>query len=75
MRPAFLLATALALSIASVTGVRAADAAPTVPTRVAVHAARLLDVESGRMVSDPLVLIEGEKIVSVTAVATRSCVA
>jgi imidazolonepropionase-like amidohydrolase len=70
MRPALLLATTLALSIASATGVHAADAAPTTPTRVAVHAARLLDVESGRMVSDPWVLVEGEKIVSVASGGT-----
>jgi imidazolonepropionase-like amidohydrolase len=70
MRPALLLATTLALSFASATGVHAADAAPTTPTRVAVHAARLLDVESGRMVSDPWVLVEGEKIVSVASGGT-----
>ena len=67
MRPAFLLATALALSIASVTGVRAADAMPAPPERIAVHAARLLDVDSGRYVAEPLVLVEGDRIVSVIA--------
>jgi imidazolonepropionase-like amidohydrolase len=36
------------------------------PTRIAVHAARLLDVDSGRVLRDPLVLIEGDRITSVT---------
>ena len=40
--------------------------APVAPTRIAVHAARLLDVDSGRVLRDPLVLIEGDRIASVT---------
>lgn len=66
MRLAFLLATALTLSAALTDGARAEDAPATPPKRVAVHAARLLDVESGRVITDPLVLVEGDRIVSVT---------
>ena len=40
--------------------------APVAPTRIAVHAARLLDVDSGRVLRDPLVLIEGDRIASVS---------
>ncbi len=36
------------------------------PGQVAVHAAHLIDVDSGQVVEQPLVLIEGERIVSVT---------
>jgi imidazolonepropionase-like amidohydrolase len=32
------------------------------PRRVAIHAARLLDVEHGRIINDAMILIEGEKI-------------
>ena len=44
-----------------------APAASSAPTRIAVHAARLLDVVSGRIVADPMVLVEGDRIASVTA--------
>ncbi len=36
------------------------------PDRIAVHAARLLDVESGRVLRDPMVLVEGDRIASVS---------
>ncbi|HVR81103.1 MAG TPA: amidohydrolase family protein [Luteimonas sp.] len=36
------------------------------PARIALHAARMLDVDSGRMLRDPLVLVEGERIASVS---------
>jgi imidazolonepropionase-like amidohydrolase len=35
------------------------------PPRVAVKAARMLDVKSGQMIADPVVVVEGDKIVSV----------
>jgi imidazolonepropionase-like amidohydrolase len=64
MRLSFALATALTLSLASPLVARAD--APAAPTRIAVHAARLLDVDSGRMLHDPLVVIEGDRIASVS---------
>ena len=67
MRLAVLLATLLTLAVASTTAAQAQGASVIPPTRIAVHAARLLDVESGRVVADPLVLVEGDKVVSVTA--------
>ena len=45
MRPAFLLATVLTLSAASISDARADDAVGAAPARIAVHAARMLDVE------------------------------
>jgi imidazolonepropionase-like amidohydrolase len=66
MRLAVLLATALTLSAALTVGARAEDAPSTPPKHVAIHAARMLDVESGRIVANPLVLVEGDKIVSVS---------
>ena len=61
----FLLCVALCASL----GVAAQDApaASSAPTRIAVHAARLLDVDSGRIVADPMVLVEGDRIASVAA--------
>jgi len=69
MRLAALLSTLLPLVVAGafLTTADAQEAAAAVPAaRIAVHAARMLDVESGRVVADPLVLVEGDKIVSVT---------
>ena len=66
MRLAVLLATALTLSAALTDGARAEDAPATPPQRVAIHAARMLDVESGHIVANPLVLVEGDRIVSVS---------
>ena len=63
MRSTFLLAAALAVAMAP-TAVRADLPAP--PVRLAVHAARLLDVESGRVLRDPLVLVEGDRITGVS---------
>ena len=60
----FLLCLALCASLRA--GADEAAPAPA-PNRVAVHAARLLDVDSGRIVADPLVLVEGERIASVVA--------
>jgi imidazolonepropionase-like amidohydrolase len=65
MRPAFLFALAVSLSTASIHDARADGATAAAPARIAVHAARMLDVESGRMVADPLVLVEGDRIVSI----------
>ncbi|WP_164013710.1 amidohydrolase family protein [Pyxidicoccus trucidator] len=46
--------------------VAAQPAAPTTaPRRVAVRAARMLDVKSGKYVSQPVILIEGDRIVKV----------
>lgn len=67
MRFATLFATLLTLGIASVPAAEAQDAAITAPSRTAVHAARLLDVDSGHVIADPLVMIEGDKVLSVTA--------
>ena len=70
MRLAALCSTLLSLAVAGATlsVADAQEAAASLPVaRIAVHAARLLDVESGRMVADPLVLVEGDKVVSVTA--------
>ena len=68
MRLALLMTAALTLSAAFASNVHAEDDAPAAqPARVAVHAARLLDVESGRVMSDPMVVIEGDRIVSVTS--------
>lgn len=38
---------------------------PSAPQRVVVRAARMLDVRSGQMVANPVIIIEGERIVSV----------
>jgi imidazolonepropionase-like amidohydrolase len=46
--------------------VLAAEPPVATPTRIALHAARLLDVDSGRMLRDPLVLVEGDRIASVS---------
>ncbi len=68
MRLATLFATLLTLALASTADAQSQNPASVVPpARIAVHAARLLDVETGRVVADPLVLVEGDKVVSVTA--------
>lgn len=56
------LFAAITLSLA-VTAVRADDA--TAPTRVAVRAAHLVDTQSGQLRDNPVVVIEGERIVDV----------
>ena len=61
----FLLCMALGASVA--VAAQEAPGAPVAPARIAVHAARLLDVDGGRIVADPLVLVEGERIASVVA--------
>src|SRR3954452_2518366 len=45
---------------------RSGDAAE-VPRKVAVHAARMLDVKTGEYRADPLILIDGDKITAVTS--------
>jgi hypothetical protein len=45
--------------------VLAAEPATVAPTRIALHAARLLDVDSGRVLPDPLVA-EGDRITNVS---------
>lgn len=62
MRLLPLLAVAACCSFAAL----AAEPPSTPPTRIALHAARMLDVDSGRMLHDPLVLVEGDRIASVS---------
>jgi imidazolonepropionase-like amidohydrolase len=64
MRLSFLFAAALTLAAAPLA--RAQEPIPAASTRVALHAARLLDVDTGRMLRDPYVLIEGERVTAVT---------
>jgi imidazolonepropionase-like amidohydrolase len=59
------LALAAALAAATVSASAAAQQAPA-STRTVLHAARLLDVDSGRVLHDPWVVIDGERIASVT---------
>ncbi len=40
-------------------------ASPTVPKRALLHAGKLLDVRSGRTLADQMIVVEGDKIVSV----------
>jgi imidazolonepropionase-like amidohydrolase len=61
----FLLCMALGAPIA--VAAQEAPAASAAPARIAIHAARLLDVDGGRIIADPLVLVEGERIASVVA--------
>ncbi|NMO13697.1 amidohydrolase family protein [Pyxidicoccus fallax] len=56
------LARVLSLLTLTLGAVATAQPAAT-PRRVAVRAARMLDVKSGRYVSQPVILIEGERIV------------
>jgi imidazolonepropionase-like amidohydrolase len=65
-QPTFVFATALILAgtfpaSAQQAGVSAAP----VPARVLLRAARMLDVESGRMLANPRILVEGSTIVAV----------
>src|SRR5689334_25305224 len=39
------------------------------PVLIALRAARLLDVRSGRLITDPVVIIEGERIKAVGSLA------
>jgi len=57
-----LLPLLLSLSVAPA---RQAQPAAPVPRVRALHAARLLDVEAGRVLADALVLVEGERIAAV----------
>ncbi|HEY7461082.1 MAG TPA: amidohydrolase family protein [Gemmatimonadota bacterium] len=60
-----LLSSAALLALTpAVASSQAADSLQT-PRRVAVRAAHLLDVRAGRVVDDPVVLIEGERVTSV----------
>ncbi len=60
MKKRVLVATALLLS-----AVVWAQAPTPAPERVVVKAARMLEVRTGQMIADPLVVVEGERIVSV----------
>lgn len=57
------LFAAVALCLGAVAHVHADDAAP--PTRVAVRAAHLVDVKTGTVRDNPLVIIDGERITEV----------
>jgi len=45
--------------------------APALPAQTVIRAARMLDVESGRIVNNPVVVVEGDRIVSVGGRAPR----
>jgi imidazolonepropionase-like amidohydrolase len=61
----------LAVLIAMVSLLASAQTAPPAK-RVSVRAARLLDVKTGRMIQNPEIVIEGERIVSVGAAQAGS---
>jgi len=69
MRTTFLLAAALTVSAASIHYARADAPAATPGSRLVVHAARMLDVESGRMIANPYVLVEDDHVVSIGSTA------
>jgi imidazolonepropionase-like amidohydrolase len=39
------------------------------PTQIAIHAGRLLDVKTGKMLADQMIVVEGERIVSIGGAA------
>jgi imidazolonepropionase-like amidohydrolase len=61
------LLAALALSLASfhIPSAQEKEAAKTPPRRTAVRAARLIDVRDGKVIANPVVLVEGERITAV----------
>ncbi|HWS52707.1 MAG TPA: amidohydrolase family protein [Pyrinomonadaceae bacterium] len=61
------LLAALALSLASLPApfAQEKEAAKTPPKRAAVRAARLVDVRAGKVVRNPVVLIEGDRVTAV----------
>ena len=65
MRSTILLAAALTVSVASIHCARADEPTATPGSRLVVHAARMLDVESGQMIASPYVLVEGDHVVSI----------
>jgi imidazolonepropionase-like amidohydrolase len=61
-----LVALALTLAALNAPSAQEKDAAPApAPKRTAVRAARLLDVRAGKVVQNPVVLVEGERITAV----------
>ncbi len=69
-RPAFPAAAAFAVALFSLFASRGGAAEPAaVPRRVAIRAARLLDVRSGRYVEHPVLLVTGDRIESVGTAA------
>ncbi|MEO8189215.1 MAG: amidohydrolase family protein [Acidobacteriota bacterium] len=65
-RPSFLAAAALAVALLSLSADRTSAAEPApAPRRVAIRAARLLDVRSGRYVDRPVLVVTGDRIESV----------
>ena len=67
--------TIILLSLALSTLGLAQEAAGPASQRVIVHAGKMLDVRSGKTLTDQAIVIEGGKIVSVGAMAqaNRSC--
>src|SRR5688572_2988446 len=65
VRAFFLVFTGAALAVAQ------QSQPPSAPQRVVVRAARMLDVRSGQMVANPVIIIEGERIVSVAGQAPQ----
>jgi imidazolonepropionase-like amidohydrolase len=63
MRLSIALAAALAATTVSAAH---AETAPPASTRTALHAARLLDVDSGRMLHDAWVTVDGDRITGVS---------
>ena len=52
-------------------GLLAATAVPAAPTGIVLHAARLLDIESGRIISPGEILVQGERITAVGSSVTH----
>ena len=55
----------IALMVASVISTAAQQSPPKPGRRIVLHAARLLDVQTGTTLSDQVIVIEGEKITAV----------
>jgi imidazolonepropionase-like amidohydrolase len=65
MRLSPVLAAALVASVSATAMAQPPQQAPA-PTRTVLHAARLLDVDSGRTLHDPWVTIDGDRITAVS---------
>lgn len=55
----------------SVLGYKSAHAQPTPPKEVAVHAGRLIDVRSGQVTNDAYIVIQGDRIKSISTSAPQ----
>jgi imidazolonepropionase-like amidohydrolase len=65
LAPAFAFVLALSVIAALATAMPAQGAEPSAPRVIAIRAARLLDVRSGKYVDHPVVVVRGERIESV----------